>query len=115
MLFSLDHGVDGVPGTAHGAIVALMLDEVMGHLAAEVFGRYNIVTAKLDVAFKRRLNTPKVVLARAFIGEGEKEAKKGSGGVENTRKLEIMGRVEDGEGGVFAEGRSVFANLRPKL
>lgn len=115
MLFSLGRGVDGIAGTAHGAIVALMLDEVMGHLAAEVFGRDNIVTARLDVGFRRRLNTPRVVLARAFMEEGEEEAKRGSGGGKNKGKLEIMGRVEDGEGGVFAEGRSVFVRLRPKL
>ncbi len=115
MLFSLGRGVDGLAGTAHGAIIALMLDEVMAQLAAEIFGRYNIVTANLDVAFKRRLYTPRVVLARAFMEEGEEEAKRGSSRGENKRRLNIIGRVEDGEGSIFAEGRSVFAKLRPKL
>ena len=115
MLFSLGCGVDGITGTAHGAIVALMLDEAMGQLAAEVFGRHNIVTARLDVAFKRRLNTPRVVLAKTFMKEGEEEAKRGSVRGENKGKLEIMGRVEDEEGDVFAEGRSIFVGLRQKL
>jgi len=44
------------------AMVALMLDEVMGTLAAEVFGRYNIVTTRLDVGFKRRLDISRVYL-----------------------------------------------------
>jgi thioesterase superfamily protein 4 len=98
-------------GTGHGAMVALMLDEVMGTLAAEVFGRYNIVTARLDVGFKRRLDTPRVVLARAFV-EG---AKGGVGVGKGARKVEILGKVEDGEGGVFADSRSVFVRLIPKL
>lgn len=104
MLFSLGRGVEGVPGTGHGAIVALVLDEVMGTLAAQVFGRYNIVTARLNVEFKRRLDTPRVVLARAFLG-----------GAKGERKVEIRGSVEDGEGIVFADGTSVFVRLQPSL
>ncbi len=115
MLWSLGRGVEGMGGTAHGGIVALMLDEVMAHLATETFGRDNIVTAKLEVGFKRRLNTPRVVLARAVVEKEEEEVKGGSQGVEKKRKLKMMGTVEDGEGGVFAEGRSVFVRLRPRL
>ncbi|KAL8700239.1 MAG: hypothetical protein Q9201_005557 [Fulgogasparrea decipioides] len=112
MLFSLGPGVQGIAGTGHGAIIALMLDEAMGTLAAEMFGRSNIITASLDVRFKRRLDTPRVVLARAFL----KGAEEGGGEVwKERRKLEILGKVEDGEGAVFADGRSVFVRLKSKL
>ena len=55
-----------------------MLDEVMGQLAAEIFGRYNIVTASLDVTFKRRLKTPRVILTRAYTEESGEDVKRGS-------------------------------------
>lgn len=111
MLFSLGRGVEGIAGTGHGAIVALVLDEVMGTLAAEVFGRYGVITAALEVRFKRRLETPRVVLAKAAL-EG---VRNGVAGEEMRKKIEILGTVEDGEGGVLAEGRTVFVRLRPRL
>lgn len=115
MLLSLGRGVEGISGTAHGGIIALMLDEVMAHLASEMFGRDNIMTANLNVEFKRRLDTPRVVLARAYMEEGGEEVKRGDFRGEDRRKVKIRGRIEDGEGGVFAEGTSVFVKLRPKL
>ena len=87
----------------------------MGQLAAEVFGRCNIITARLEVGFKRRFNTPRIVLARAFVEKNDEEARRGSTEVEKRRRLEITGRVDDGERVVFAQGRSVFVTLRPKL
>lgn len=111
MLFSLGRGVEGIAGTGHGAIIALMLDEVMGTLAAEVFGRYGIITAALEVRFKRRLDTPRVVLARASLKGVNKEIEP----EKDRKKVEILATVEDGEGGVFADGRSVFARLKPKM
>ena len=115
MLFSLGCGVDGIAGTAHGAIIALMLDEVMGQLAAEIFGRYNIVTASLDVTFKRRLKRPRVILARAYTEEGGEDVKRGSFRGENKRKLKIIGGVEDGEGGIFAEGKKRLRKVTTKI
>ena len=107
--------MEGIAGTAHGGVVALMLDEVMAHLASEVFGRDNIITKHLNVEFKRRLDTPRVVLARAYMEEGEEEVKGGGFGGEDRRKVKIRSRIEDGEGGVFAEGTSVFVKIRPRL
>jgi len=111
MLFSLGRGVQGIAGTGHGAIVALLLDEVMGTLAAEVFGRYGIITAALEVGFRRRLDTPRVVLARASLKGVEEDAGTGK----EKKKVEIVGTVEDGEGGVFADGRSIFVRLKSRL
>ena len=107
--------MDGIAGTADGSIIALMLDEVMGQLAAEIFARYIIVTASLDVAFKKWLDTLRVVLVRAYTEGGEEDVKRGNIRGEIRRKLKIIGRVEDGQGGIFAEGTSVFVELRPKL
>lgn len=111
MLFSLGRGVEGIAGTGHGAIVALMLDEAMATLATEVFGRNGIITAALEVRFRRRLDTPRVVLARASPKGVNEEV----GPEKDRKKVEILATVEDGEGGVFADGRSVFVRLKPKM
>lgn len=111
MLFSLGRGVEGIAGTGHGAIVALMLDEVMATLATEIFGRNGIITAALEVRFKRRLDTPRVVLARASLKGVNEEA----GPEKDRKKVGVQATVEDGEGGVFADGRSVFVRLKPKM
>lgn len=93
-LFSLGSVVNGISGTYHSAIISLMLDEVTGQLATGLFGRYEILTGALTVRFRRRLETPRVVLCRAWLEGSVQE-----------RKLTIKGTVEDGGGGVFATGR----------
>lgn len=65
-----------------------------GQLAAEVIVRYGIVTGRLEVGFKRRLNTPRVVLATACVRNDREEAEQRNTGVEKKRKLEITGKVE---------------------
>jgi hypothetical protein len=95
MLFSLGRGVEGIVGTGHGAVVALMLDEVMAAVAAEVFGRHGIITGALEVRFKRRLETPRVVLARASLKRVQEEA----GAEKDRKKLEFfLGRWKMGKG-----------------
>jgi len=84
MLFSLGLGVEGIASTGHGAIVALMLDEVMAAVAAEVFRRHGIITGALEVRYKRRVETPRVVLARASLKGVQEEA----GAEKDRRKLE---------------------------
>lgn len=103
MVFSLGDGVNGIAGTCHGGLIGLMLDEVTGQLAAEVFGRYNIITAGLKVAYKRKISTPAVVLCRAWLGEVK------------GRKAKIEGTIEDGMGGVYAIGQTVFVKLDRRL
>lgn len=86
MLFSLGRGVEGIAGTGHGATVALMLDEMMAAVAAEVFGRHGIITGALEIRYKRRLEMPRVVIARASLKRVQEEA-----GAERERKqLEIF-------------------------
>ena len=103
-LFSLGSGINGISGTCHGAIISLMLDEGAAQLATGLFGRYEIVTGALNVRFKRRLETPRVVLCRAWL-EGPVQE----------RKLTIKGTVEDGVGGVFATGETIFVRLKANL
>ena len=67
----------GIASTSHGAIIALMLEQVMGQLAAEVFGCHNIVTARLEVGFQRRLNMPRAFLAKAFMRGMRRKLKEG--------------------------------------
>ena len=103
-LFSLGSGINGISGTCHGAIISLMLDEVTAQLATGLFGRYEIVTGTLSVRFKRRLETPRVVLCRAWL-EGSVQA----------RKLTIKGTLEDGVGGVFATVDAIIVRLKANL
>ncbi len=61
MVISSGDGVNGMAETCHGGLIGLVFDEVTAQLAAEVFGRYNIITAGLKVAYKRKLSSPAVV------------------------------------------------------
>lgn len=103
MMFSLGDGVNGIAGTCHGGLIGLMLDEVTGQLASEVFGRYNIITAGLQVVYKRKISTPTAVLCRAWLGEVK------------GRKAKVEGRIEDGLGGEYATGQTVFVTLDRRL
>jgi acyl-coenzyme A thioesterase PaaI-like protein len=102
MIFSLGSGLDGHSGFAHGAVIGLLIDEVMGQCVATVFGR-SIVTAELNVQFKKMLPTPSVVLCRAWIEEEPAG-----------RKIRLKATVEDGEGGLFATGGGLFILVKPK-
>lgn len=104
MMFSLGEGVNGIAGTCHGGLIGLMLDEVTGQLAAEMFGRYHIITAEMKVAYKRKLLTPATVLCRAGLAEEVKG-----------RKAVVDGTIEDGMGKVYATGQTVFVKLNSKL
>ncbi len=104
MVFSLGDGVNGMTGTCHGGLIGLMLDEVTAQVVAGRFGRYNMITAGLKIAYKRKLSSPAVVLCRAWL---EEEAK--------GRKVKVEGTIEDGMGGVYATGQTVFVRLDQRL
>lgn len=97
MIFSLGDGVNGIAGTCHGALIALMLDEIAGQLVAELFGRYSIITAAMKISYKRKLPTPAIVLCRAWLAETVK-----------VRKAIVDGTIEDGMGEAYASGQTVF-------
>ena len=103
MLFSLGSGVNSIAGVCHGSIVTLMLDETFGQLMTHFFERDELITADLRVSFKRPLRTPVVVLCTARIEE-EPEG----------RKTWMNGDIRDGNGTVFAEGKSLYLRRKAK-
>lgn len=97
MLFSLGSGVNSIAGVCHGSIVSLMLDETFGRLMTYFFDRDELITAGLEVSFKRPLRTPAVVLCTART-EREPEG----------RKTWMIGEIQDGNGTVFAHGKCLY-------
>ena len=81
---------------------ATILDEVAGiigymHKAA---GKL-IVTAYMNVNYRKSMPTPGLVLARAWL-DGERS---------HGRKIYVKARIEDGEGSVFAEAEVLFIEV----
>ena len=101
-LLALGRGVNGHTDTAHGGILAAILDNLMG-LTMSLYQSPGTAgyTVYMTVRFKRPLRTPGAVLCRGWLEEGR------SGG----RKLFVRGTVEDGEGGVFAEGEGLWVEV----
>lgn len=103
MLVSLGTAVNGHSGICHGGFIGTLLDEVSGQIVWQVFGS-NIVTADMSVQYKKMLPTPNVVLCRAWL---EKEPER--------RKVWVRASVEDGLGGVYATGTTLFIQTKSKI
>lgn len=86
--FSLGNDLSGYPRVAHGGIIAMLLDEVMGKASFGVLGNTSTFTAKLDVEYVRPVlvNSFVVIIAKAGSVEG--------------RKLWITAMLEGAEPGV---------------
>ncbi|KAI4615825.1 hypothetical protein J4E80_006244 [Alternaria sp. BMP 0032] len=95
VLVSLAHDADGNYASLHGGITASLLDHCMGCLIVKNYGIPN-ATSELRVKYKKNLVTPSVVKVRAKIMR------------EKGRYVEAVSWVEDGAGGVFAEGWGSF-------
>lgn len=100
-LLALGRGINGHPNTAHGGLIAAILDETMGmvvglHSSPGMSG----YTAFINVRFKKPVPTPGVVLCRTWLES------RSSG-----RKLWLRGTVEDGEGGLLAEADSLWIEV----
>jgi acyl-coenzyme A thioesterase PaaI-like protein len=88
LLFELRPGVNGYNGTAHGGIVAALIDEAMGNLLVlntelqlqqkkngtalpayvlDLDKVLTIFTARMDMRLKRPIATPQVVIVKAII------------------------------------------------
>lgn len=96
-ILKIGSGVNGHVDICHGGFVSLLLDEVIGTVAEDARPKdKSTMTAYLKVDYKKPVRTPAVVLCRAWV--------------ENTEGRKIWGRgtVEDGEGGVLAEGEALF-------
>ncbi len=97
-ILSLADGLSGHAHTLHGGIISLILDEAMNYIgAAHLTPGMSAYTAYIKVDFKKPCFLPATVMARSWVEEKSKG-----------RKLYIRGSVEDGQGGVHAEGESLF-------
>ncbi|GKT40646.1 versatile peroxidase VPL1 [Colletotrichum spaethianum] len=76
-LFALSQGTDGYPGIAHGGMIAVLIDEVLGVLIQinmdtdrddPVF-KMNTVTSSMDIKYLKPITTPGVVLGVGQIKE----------------------------------------------
>jgi thioesterase superfamily protein 4 len=99
-ILALGKGLSGHANVAHGGLVSAVLDETMGmavgfHQSPGMSG----YTAFLNVTFKKPLPTPSVILCRTWL-------ERCSG-----RKLWVRGRIEDGEGGLFAEAEGLWVEV----
>lgn len=131
ILFSLGTGMDGHAGVLHGGILAVMFDELLGTLAAGLQSQQSqpqqlqqqqqqtattqsreeensspdwtaIYTVSMTIRFRRPLTTPGFVLGRSWCDAGRTRG----------RKVWVRGVLEDGEGGVFAEGEALYVEKK---
>lgn len=98
--FTLGPRYQGGGGMAHGGIIALLLDEVMGKVCK--FSEVRAVTAELEVRYLKP-----VPVDAEIIVEGWQEEAKG-------RNLFHIGEIRDAEGGVLARGRGRFVAVAPR-
>jgi acyl-coenzyme A thioesterase PaaI-like protein len=87
----------GPPAHAHGGSIASLLDEAMGCCAWNS-GR-PVLAAKLSVSFRRSLPLGRIYMAEAWIERA------------TGRKLTMMGKLQDAEGTLYAEGEGLFVEL----
>ncbi|KAI0491016.1 HotDog domain-containing protein [Xylaria cf. heliscus] len=117
LLIDLRPGVNGANGTAHGGLIASLLDEAMGCL---LFGNAMVqremmtkgatippnilnladagptLTATMNVKFMRPIATPQVVIARATLTKSE------------GRKLVLSYDIKDSKGAECARGEGIW-------
>lgn len=91
----LDRRFAGFPGTAHGGILAALLDEVMAWAAMEASGR-RCVTGELLVRYLRPVPLGEDI--RAW-GEAVEQGK---------RSLRCRGQIEEASGEVLVRGEGEF-------
>lgn len=95
-LLSLGSGLDGRFGRAHGGFNALILDQLLGSVAAQTSGSFAPATATMTVDYKAPIDTPQVILGRAWAFE------------KTGRKTWVHGVLEDGEGKLLATAKGLF-------
>ena len=117
--------LDGFPGVAHGGLLAVLLDEVMGRLielnmrrggGGEAAFRAPVATRTLDIQFRRKVSTPCVVRARAWlVGVKDSSVPGDSDGRslrDRTQRMVLLGaEILDADGRVLVGGKAVWVNL----
>jgi uncharacterized protein (TIGR00369 family) len=99
--FVLGARYQGGGGMAHGGIIALLLDEVMGKVCRFENVR-SAVTAELNVQFLKPVR-----VAEEIVVEGWQEERKG-------RNLFLYGEIRNLAGVVLAKGKGRFVVIEPR-
>ncbi|KAL0934381.1 thioesterase superfamily protein [Colletotrichum truncatum] len=107
-LITFKDGTIGFPGTAHGGIVALVLDEVTGMtiVAQRPEGtepNKDFRTAYLNTTFLKPVPAPGTVLVRSRISKTE------------GRKNFVTAEIENENGEVLAKAEVLYVSIRNKL
>ncbi|TDZ39361.1 Acyl-coenzyme A thioesterase THEM4 [Colletotrichum spinosum] len=107
-LLTFKEGLIGFPDTAHGGVVALVLDEVTGiHIVAQrppgTPPNKDFRTAYLNTTFLRPVPAPGTVLVRSRIARIE------------GRKNFVAAQIEDENGEVLAKAEVLYVSIRNKL
>ncbi|CAL3963509.1 unnamed protein product [Diplocarpon coronariae] len=99
-LLKLGRGLNGHIDTAHGGLLCVILDEMIGNAAEyQRSAGTSTMTAYLNVTYRKPVSTPGTVLVRAWVERVE------------GRKIFGRGVVEDGEGVVCASGEALFLSV----
>ena len=102
LLMSVGDGLDGALHRAHGGFNSLVLDQVAGRCAHDsVPGPAPAATATLTVEFKAPVQTPGLLLCRAWVTATER------------RKIWVSGVLEDANGRACATCKALFIAARP--
>jgi acyl-coenzyme A thioesterase PaaI-like protein len=102
-LVSVGDGLDGKGGRCHGGFNALILDQICGTCAHESNPDHlPPATATMTVDYRATVDTPCVVLCRAWMLEIE------------GRKMWVRGVIEDGQGNLKASAKCLFIRAVPK-
>ncbi|KAL8825364.1 MAG: hypothetical protein Q9191_004463 [Dirinaria sp. TL-2023a] len=95
LMLSLGNGLQGHKGALHGGIFGVLIDQ-SNHICALSVAPLSIMTAQMDLRFKKSVPVPGVVLCRSVIVRRE------------GRRIWIRCTIEDGEGGLFCESESLW-------
>lgn len=103
-MVSLGSGADGHIGLAHGGITATIFDEGLGVLPLMTVSKdQSFMTATLNIAYKRPLPTPSVLLVRSWYEKIQ------------GRKMYIKGTLEDGLGNVYATAEVLYITIKARI
>lgn len=106
--YQLGSGVNGYVNTAHGGVLAALLDETLG-LCAETYRAFvssepeHLLTAKLEVSYHSPVPTPGIIIIKAWVKRKE------------GRKWFLEARILDQEGTLKAIAKSLYVRLRSPL
>jgi acyl-coenzyme A thioesterase PaaI-like protein len=93
----------GYPGVVHGGIIAAMLDEVSGRTMLRGDPPRWMVTAKLDIRYRKPVPTDKQIYLEGLAKE------------DNGKVAIVTGTILDASRTVLAESEAVMVNIPEKL